>query len=155
MRRRRGASWPARSRDRSARVGVIGLGYVGLPMTLTMAEKGYSVLGFDIDPGKIEALNKGRNYIQHLDGSRAHRGDRLRQVPRDGRLPAAEGADVLLICVPTPLTPQREPEMSFVVETARADPRVAAARAAGHPGVHDVSGDDRTSSCGHPRGERD
>ena len=56
--------------DRTARVGIIGLGYVGLPMTLTMAEKGYSVLGFDIDPGKIEALNKGRNYIQHLDGSR-------------------------------------------------------------------------------------
>ena len=105
--------------DRSARIGVIGLGYVGLPMTLTMAEKGYSVLGFDIDPAKIDALNHARNYIQHLDGNR------LTAAVGSGAFRATadflrlKEPDVLLICVPTPLTPQREPEMSFVVETAR------------------------------------
>lgn len=117
---RAGAAELARKiEDRTARVGVIGLGYVGLPMTLTMAEKGYAVLGFDIDPGKIEALNHGRNYIQHLDGSR------LTAAIDSGKFHATADflrlrePDVLLICVPTPLTPQREPEMSFVVETAR------------------------------------
>jgi UDP-N-acetyl-D-glucosamine dehydrogenase len=104
---------------RSARIGVIGLGYVGLPMTLTMAEKGYTVLGFDIDPTKIEALNDGRTYIQHLDGRR------LTEAVGAGKFRATADflrlrePDVLLICVPTPLTPQREPDMSFVVETAR------------------------------------
>jgi UDP-N-acetyl-D-glucosamine dehydrogenase len=124
----KGAAAPAGARaktlrqkieDRSARVGIIGLGYVGLPMTLTMAEKGYSVLGFDIDSAKIEALNHGRNYIQHLDGSRltaAVGGGKFRATDDFRRL--AE-PDVLLICVPTPLTPQREPDMAFVVETAR------------------------------------
>ncbi|HYB53814.1 MAG TPA: nucleotide sugar dehydrogenase [Thermoanaerobaculia bacterium] len=109
----------ARIESRSARIGVIGLGYVGLPMTLTMAEKGFSVLGFDIDPTKIEALNSARNYIQHLDGRR------LTQAIGSGRFRATADflrlrePDVLLICVPTPLTPQRQPEMSFVIETAR------------------------------------
>ena len=103
---------------RRARIVVIGLGYVGLPMTLTMAEKGYPVLGFDIDPSKIEALNAGRNYIQHLDG------ERLKRATASGEFRATTDflrlgePDVLLICVPTPLTPQREPDMSFVVETA-------------------------------------
>jgi UDP-N-acetyl-D-glucosamine dehydrogenase len=108
-----------RIESRTATVGVIGLGYVGLPMTLTMAEKGFSVLGFDIDPTKIEALNHGRNYIQHLDGSR------LSAALESGKFRATADflrlrePDVLLICVPTPLTPQREPDMSFVVETAK------------------------------------
>ncbi len=105
--------------SRSALLGVIGLGYVGLPMTLTMAEKGYSVIGFDIDPTKVEALNQGRNFIQHLDDKR------LTAATGSGKFHATADflrlrePDVLLICVPTPLTPQREPDMSFVVETAR------------------------------------
>ncbi len=108
-----------RIESRTATVGVIGLGYVGLPMTLTMAEKGFSVLGFDIDPTKIEALNQGRNYIQHLDGRR------LSAALESGKFRATSDflrlrePDVLLICVPTPLTPQREPDMSFVFETAK------------------------------------
>ncbi len=115
----RAAELRGKIESRSARVGVIGLGYVGLPMTLTMSEKGFSVLGFDIDPTKIEALNHGRNYIQHLDSRR------LTEAIGSGKFRATADflrlreADVLLICVPTPLTPQREPEMSFVVETAR------------------------------------
>jgi len=105
--------------DRSATIGVIGLGYVGLPMTLTMAEQGYSVLGFDIDPGKIEALNHGRNYIQHLDGRRLTAAVGAGKFRATADFLRLREPDVLLICVPTPLTPQREPEMSFVVDTAR------------------------------------
>jgi UDP-N-acetyl-D-glucosamine dehydrogenase len=108
-----------RIEEKTALVGVIGLGYVGLPMTLTVAEKGFPVLGFDIDPEKIQALSAGRNYIHHLDGNRltsAISSGLFLATSDFGRL---SEPDVLLICVPTPLTPQREPEMSFVVETAR------------------------------------
>jgi UDP-N-acetyl-D-glucosamine dehydrogenase len=103
----------------SARVGIIGLGYVGLPLALTFAERGFSVLGFDVDPAKIESLEAGRNYIRHLHPDRLTRtraSGRFRSTADFNRL---RDADVVIVCVPTPLTPQREPDMSYVVTTAR------------------------------------
>jgi UDP-N-acetyl-D-glucosamine dehydrogenase len=106
-----------RIEDRSALVGIIGLGYVGLPLALTFSEHAYRVLGFDVDRAKVEALARGENYIRHLDAARVARsGERFSATDDFGRL--AE-PDVLVICVPTPLTPQREPDMSYVVGTAR------------------------------------
>jgi UDP-N-acetyl-D-glucosamine dehydrogenase len=105
--------------ERTACVGVIGLGYVGLPLALTFSEGGFKTIGFDVDASKIEALGAGRTYIQHLDG------DRLRRTLAGGRLTATVDfarlgePDVLIICVPTPLTKQRDPDMSYVVGTAR------------------------------------
>jgi UDP-N-acetyl-D-glucosamine dehydrogenase len=105
--------------DRSAVIGIVGLGYVGLPLALTFSEKGFSVLGFDVDSGKVEALNAGRNYIRHLDGTRLTRaiGNRIFQATADFR--RLGEPDALIICVPTPLTPQREPDMSYVVNTVQ------------------------------------
>jgi UDP-N-acetyl-D-glucosamine dehydrogenase len=107
----------ARFRDRSARVGVIGLGYVGLPLVRTIAERGFSVLGFDLDPVKVERLNAGESYIRHVSA------DSIAALRRAGRL-AATGdvsrlaqVDAILLCVPTPLTRQREPDLGFVVRT--------------------------------------
>src|SRR5512135_1865869 len=106
--------------DRSAVVGIVGLGYVGLPLALAFVEKGFSVLGFDVDPGKVAALGKAESYIKHLDGGR------LAAAVATGRLKASSDfsrlgePDALLICVPTPLTAQREPDMSYVVSTAEA-----------------------------------
>ncbi len=100
-------------------MGIIGLGYVGLPLALTFAEKGFTVLGFDVDSAKVEALGAGRNYIKHLDGRR------LTEALAAGRLVASADfrrlgePDVLVICVPTPLTPQREPDMSYVINTVQ------------------------------------
>ena len=183
--------------DRTAIVGIIGLGYVGLPLAIAFAERGFPVLGFDVDQAKIEALARGESYIKHLDGERLRRvtvgeggGDPStrslgslgrddvgggvvspgrddvgggvatpgRDDRRDGggspspplssraeaRRAGAEGSppdspphplpgrltatsdflrldepDAILICVPTPLTPQREPDMSYVERTAR------------------------------------
>jgi UDP-N-acetyl-D-glucosamine dehydrogenase len=103
--------------DRSALVGIIGLGYVGLPLALTFSESAYRVLGFDVDRSKVEALSRGENYIRHLDSGRVARAnERFAATDDFNRL--AE-PDVLVICVPTPLTPQREPDMSYVVGTAR------------------------------------
>ena len=107
-----------RFQDRSATVGVIGLGYVGLPLALTFAERGFSVLGFDIDASKVESLGSGECYIRHLES------DRVRSAIASGRLAATsdfsrlDEPDAILICVPTPLTKQREPDMTFVRRAA-------------------------------------
>ena len=105
---------------REALIGVVGMGYVGLPLALTFAERGFAVLGFDIDAEKIAALERGESYIKHLDPTRvgaAHASGRFRATVDFARL--AE-PDAVLICVPTPLTPQREPDMSYVESTGRA-----------------------------------
>ena len=107
-----------RINDGQATVGIIGLGYVGLPLAIAFAEKGFPVLGFDVDQTKVDAVMRGESYIKHLDG------EGLSRVVEAGTLEATADfdrlgtPDVILICVPTPLTPQREPEMSYVVDTA-------------------------------------
>lgn len=103
---------------RTARVGVVGLGYVGLPLALTFAEAGFPVLGFDVDAEKVEALSRGESYIDHAPA------EALAPLVSSGRLEATADfdrlpeADAILLCVPTPLSPQREPDMSFVAATA-------------------------------------
>ena len=105
-----------RIRQRKARVGICGLGYVGLPLALRFAEAGFPVLGFDIDPAKVAALNAGRSYIGHLgdDAVAAARGRGFEATEDFAR--AAE-ADALLICVPTPLGRDRTPDLSYVLGT--------------------------------------
>lgn len=107
-----------RIESRTARIGVIGLGYVGLPLALAFAERGFPVLGFDVDPAKVEALGRGECYIRHLDRERVRaqvETARLSATADFDRLPEA---DAILICVPTPLTRQREPELRYVRATA-------------------------------------
>ncbi len=101
----------------TARVGVVGLGYVGLPLSMAFAERGFEVLGFDVDTIKVDVLSRGESYIAHLDG------ERVRKVVEAGRL-AATGdferlsePDAVLICVPTPLTTHREPDMQYIEGT--------------------------------------
>jgi UDP-N-acetyl-D-glucosamine dehydrogenase len=105
---------------RTAKVGVIGLGYVGLPLVLEFHRGGFPVIGFDIDAEKVDALQAGTSYIAHIDAGRiraALQGGRFEATSDFGRL--AE-ADAILICVPTPLTPQREPDLSYIEKTADA-----------------------------------
>jgi UDP-N-acetyl-D-glucosamine dehydrogenase len=111
-------------RDRSATIGIIGLGYVGLPLGETIAQSGFAVIGFDIDPAKIEALCSGRSYIHHLPPERLAdllRADPAAIAPRTIH-PTADFSllarcDAILICVPTPLTANRDPDLSYVVRT--------------------------------------
>jgi UDP-N-acetyl-D-glucosamine dehydrogenase len=113
------AVW-ARIADRSARVGVIGLGYVGLPLAAAAARAGFRTLGFDIDPQKPAQLNAGRSYIDAVTGETlAELIARQRFCATDDFSRLAE-CDVVAICVPTPLTRQREPDLSFVEATVRA-----------------------------------
>jgi UDP-N-acetyl-D-glucosamine dehydrogenase len=97
-------------------VGVVGLGYVGLPLALRFAEVGYRVLGFDIDPAKVEALNAGRSYIERIPAQRISQA-RQHGFEATGRYARAAECDAIAICVPTPLDRQRQPDLSFVTGT--------------------------------------
>src|SRR5262245_20276482 len=105
--------------NRQAVAAVVGLGYVGLPLSLCACEAGFRVVGFDVNPERIEHLNAGRSPLRHIADARiaaARREDRFAATSDPARL---EAADAVLICVPTPLGPHREPDLSFVVETSR------------------------------------
>jgi len=101
---------------REALIGVVGLGYVGLPLALRFAEVGYRVLGFDIDREKVAKLNGGQSYIEHISNDRV-------SAARDAGFLAtidfseAHKVDAIIICVPTPLNAYREPDLSFVIGT--------------------------------------
>jgi UDP-N-acetyl-D-glucosamine dehydrogenase len=105
---------------RTARICVVGLGYVGLPLAETFAWGGYPVLGFDIDLEKVNKLKQGESYIGHIPS------ERVAELVATGRFDATtdarqfRDADVIIICVPTPLTEAREPDLSYIVNTGRA-----------------------------------
>jgi UDP-N-acetyl-D-glucosamine dehydrogenase len=104
---------------KTATVGVVGLGYVGLPLAEAFAASGFPVRGFDVDAEKVAKLNRGESYIRHIPSGRVAellRTERFRATPD----PAVfEQVDVVVICVPTPLTEAREPDLSYVVATGR------------------------------------
>ena len=103
---------------RSATVGVIGLGYVGLPLATAIARAGFATVGFDIDSAKVDQINAGNSYIYAVTSSD------LAELRKNNRLSATadfsklSSADVIIICVPTPLTQHREPDLSYIKETA-------------------------------------
>ena len=103
-------------KDRTLTVGILGLGYVGLPLFLWHAESDISVIGFDTDEGKIKSLNANRSYIErysHEDiGMAMQRGARV-----TGNFELIYECDVIIICVPTPLNQYREPDLSYVTST--------------------------------------
>ena len=106
-----------RIEDLTARVGIIGLGYVGLPLAVTVAIRGYPVTGFDIDPAKMDRLDAGQSYIEAVtDADLVTVADRMDWTTDFSRL---SGMDVIVICVPTPLTAHRDPDLSFVTATAQ------------------------------------
>ena len=102
---------------RRATIGVIGLGYVGLPLAFAAWDAGYSIVGFDVDPSKIAALNAGKSYIGRVED------ELVAKLMESGRCIATDQeaklkeCDVLIICVPTPLNKYREPDLSYVVNT--------------------------------------
>jgi len=110
--------------QKTACIGVIGLGYVGLPLIRTFASAGFRAMGFDVDQAKIDALDQGKSYIGHIPG------DWIAERISDGTFRATADMarlsepDVLLICVPTPLTDSRDPDLTYVESTAR---KIAAA----------------------------
>jgi UDP-N-acetyl-D-glucosamine dehydrogenase len=105
--------------EKQAVIGIVGLGYVGLPLTIRYCEVGYKVIGFDIDPTKISVLAQGKSYIEHIPS------DSIQRAVAQGfeattDFTRVSEADALILCVPTPLNQYREPDLSFVTNTTDA-----------------------------------
>jgi UDP-N-acetyl-D-glucosamine dehydrogenase len=104
-------------KDRESQVCVIGLGYVGLPLIKTFLKTGFSVIGFDIDKKKVELLNKGKSYIKHVTGIDLKPFLKAKKFKATTDPKVLAKADVILICVPTPLDAHKNPDLSFVLNT--------------------------------------
>ena len=106
--------------DKSATVGVIGLGYVGLPLLNAFIGAGYRTMGFDVDEQKVNLLKSGKSYIKHISSASVAKWIAERQLEPTADMARLDEPDVLLICVPTPLTDSRDPDLSYVEKTAEA-----------------------------------
>ena len=102
------------------KISIVGLGYVGLPLSLQFARSGVDVLGLDIDAAKVEAITQGRSYIKHIESAA------IAEHAKSGRLAAStdfsrvKETEAVIICVPTPLNKNREPDISYILETGKA-----------------------------------
>ncbi len=101
------------------KVAIIGCGYVGLPLALRFAEAGHKVTGFDTDPKKVEMLSAGKSYIEHISQTKIQQYVNSRHFGATTDFSKLEEADAILICVPTPLNKYREPDLSYVEDTAK------------------------------------
>ena len=111
--------WLERIEQRTARIGIVGLGYVGLPLMMLLSEEGFAVTGFDVDRVKVQTLNAGRSYIHRIEP------EHIAAAQRSGfrattDFSAIAGLDAVLICVPTPLAKDHTPDMSYVRATIEA-----------------------------------
>ncbi|CAG1064656.1 UDP-N-acetyl-D-glucosamine dehydrogenase [uncultured bacterium] len=107
--------------NRTAKIGIIGLGYVGLPIVLRFCEERFTVIGFDVDPEKVTALNKGKSYIKHIPSEHIAslvKGSKPSFKATTDMTRLSE-ADAIIICVPTPLSDMREPDLTYVENTAK------------------------------------
>src|SRR5712691_12704737 len=112
-------AWNDRIAARKATVGVIGQGYVGLPLALVIREAGFPVLGFDVDPAKVAAISRGESYIKHIGPERVAVAVASGHYAATTDFDRLRDCDAVIICVPTPLGSHREPDNSYIHSTAR------------------------------------
>jgi len=110
-----GRSLAEKITNRTARVGVIGLGYVGLPLAVEFARAGFHVTGIDLDQRKVEAINSGHSYIKDVEGDDVERAVREGKLHATGDFGALREVDTISICVPTPLRKTKDPDISYIV----------------------------------------
>ena len=96
------------------KVGIIGCGYVGLPLALRFAEAGHKVTGFDTDPTKVSMLNAGKSYIEHIQQTKIQQFVNSKHFSATTDFSKLKEVDAIIICVPTPLDERREPDLSYV-----------------------------------------
>src|ERR1041385_6393550 len=104
----------------TAQVGVVGLGYVGLPLVLRFGEEHFPVLGFDVEPVKVRKLNAGESYIRHIPAERLQILLKEKQFEATSDFSRLAEADCIIICVPTPLTAKKDPDLQYIETTANA-----------------------------------
>ena len=108
-----------RFRGKRAKIGIVGLGYAGLPLACSYAEAGFHVVGFDIDALKVQAISRGQSYIRHIDRERIDRLVRAGVLAATVNFAQLALCDAAIICVPTPLAEGRVPDLNFVIETTK------------------------------------
>jgi UDP-N-acetyl-D-glucosamine dehydrogenase len=101
------------------KIAVVGLGYVGLPLSLQFTRSGVSVLGLDIDPAKVTSLNAGKSYIKHIEASDIASAVKSGAFAASTDFERIQEVEAVIICVPTPLNKNREPDISYIVDTGR------------------------------------
>src|SRR5690242_9366484 len=102
------------------RIAIVGLGYVGLPLSLQFARSGIKVLGIDVDPAKVEQINAGQSYIQHIESSTIRSAVAAGHFSATADFKRVSEVEAVIICVPTPLNKNREPDISYILETGKA-----------------------------------
>jgi UDP-N-acetyl-D-glucosamine dehydrogenase len=143
--------------SKTAKVGIVGLGYVGLPLMLRYCEVGYKVIGFDIDRTKVEALRAGVSYIEHISAD-AIKGATERGFEPTTDFSRAGEVDALILCVPTPLNKYREPDLSFVLNTMESllpylhQGMVLSLESTTYPGTTEEELKPRIEKCGYTVG---
>lgn len=105
-------------KDKKARIGLIGLGYVGLPLTIRFSDEGFKVYGFDIDANKVNRLKKGESYIHHIPSSSIKKMLQIGTFEPTADFQRLSEVDVIVVCVPTPLTSTKTPQLDFLLNTA-------------------------------------
>ncbi len=105
--------------NKTANIGIVGLGYVGLPLAVEFADKGFSVFGIDSDQRKVDNINTGQNYIDDVDDARFERAVTNKLLRASTSYDQVGELDVIYICVPTPFTPNKEPDVSYIVESTK------------------------------------
>lgn len=113
------ASLADRIENQTAVVGIIGLGYVGLPLANAFLRVNFRILGFDVDPSKIEQLKQGKSYIRHIPSERINEWNESGRFEPTADMSRLGEADCILICVPTPLTDSRDPDLQYVEDTCQ------------------------------------
>jgi len=101
-------------------IAIVGLGYVGLPLSLQFARSGVNVLGLDIDPPKVDAINKGQSYIKHIEPAAVQEQVKAGRMSASTDFSRVREVQAIIICVPTPLNKNREPDISYILETGKA-----------------------------------
>lgn len=105
--------------NKTAIIGIVGLGYVGLPLALEYALKGFKTIGFDIDEKKIPVLNSGKSYIKHIKADKIKKAVTSKKFTATSNFARLPEADAIIICVPTPLNEHREPDMTYIINSGK------------------------------------
>lgn len=105
--------------DKSLKVAIVGLGYVGLPLAVEFASRGFATLGIDIDKRKVDSVKEGKNYIDDVDDSEFAANVKSGKLVAENNYGSIDSCDAVFICVPTPFTPNKEPDISYIIDASK------------------------------------
>src|SRR2546430_7317576 len=111
---------PSAPMETIMKIAIVGLGYVGLPLSLQFARSGVEVLGLDIDPVKVDSLNRGKSYIKHIESKTIQAQLTAKSFSASTDFNKVQAVEAVIICVPTPLNKNREPDISYIIKTGDA-----------------------------------